>query len=40
MMEAFAEVGDFKIWERIIIRMRFEDDTAIIAKIKESYKIW
>ena len=40
MKEALAEVGDFKIGGRIINKVRFEDDTAIVAKIKKSYKIW
>ena len=40
MKEALAEVGDFKIGGRIINKIRFADDTAIIAKLKKSYKIW
>ena len=32
MKEALAEVGDFKTGERIIIKVKFADDTAIIAK--------
>ena len=32
MKEALAEVGDFKIGGRIINKVRFADDTAIIAK--------
>ena len=35
MKEAFAEVGDFKIGGRIISKVRFADDTAIIAKAQE-----
>ena len=34
MKEALAEVGDFKIGGRII-KVRFADDTAIIAKTQE-----
>ena len=30
--EALGEVGDFKIGGRIINKVRFADDTAIIAK--------
>ena len=33
--EALAEIGDFKIGERIINKVRFADDTAIIAKTME-----
>ena len=32
MKEVLAEVGDFKIWGRIINKVRFVDDTAITAK--------
>ena len=32
MKKALAEVGDFKIGERIINKTRFADDTAIIVK--------
>ena len=35
MKEALAEVGDLKIGERIINKVRFSDDTAIIAKTLE-----
>ena len=35
MKEALAEVGDFKIGGRIINKVRFADDTAIIAKAQE-----
>ena len=35
MKEALAQVGDFKIGERIINKVRFADDTAIIAKTQE-----
>jgi hypothetical protein len=35
MKEALAEVGDFKIGGFIIIKTRFADDTAIIAKTQE-----
>ena len=35
MKEAFTEVGDFKIGGRIINKVRFADDTAIIAKTQE-----
>ena len=35
MQEALAEVGDFKIGGRVINNVRFEDDTAIIAKSQE-----
>ena len=35
MMEALTEVGDFKIGGRIINKVRFADDTAIIAKTQE-----
>jgi len=35
MMEALADVGDFKIWGRIINKVRFADDTAIIANTRE-----
>ena len=35
MKEALAEVGDFKIGRRIINKVRFADDTAIIAKSQE-----
>ena len=35
MKEALAEVGDFKIGGRIINKVRFEDDTAIIAESQE-----
>ena len=35
MKEALAEVGDFKIGRRIINKVRFVDDTAIIAKYQE-----
>ena len=32
MKEAFPEIGDFKIGGRIINKVRFTDDMAIIAK--------
>jgi hypothetical protein len=32
MKEALAEVGDFKIGVKIINKVRFADDTAIITK--------
>ena len=35
MKEALTEVGDFKIGGRIINKVRFADDTAIIAKTQE-----
>ena len=35
MKDALAEVGDFKIGERIINKVRFADDTAIITEIQE-----
>ena len=35
MKEALAEVGDFKIEGRIINKIIFKDDTAIIAKPQE-----
>ena len=35
MKETSAEVGDFKIGGRIINKVRFADDKAIIAKIQE-----
>jgi len=35
MKEALAEVGDFKIGGRIINKVRFEDDTAIIAESQD-----
>ena len=35
MKEASAEVGDFKNGGRIINKVRFADDTAIIAKTQE-----
>ena len=35
MKEALAKVGDFKIRGRIINKVRFADDTAIIAKTQE-----
>ena len=35
MKEALAEVGDFKTGGRIVIKVRFADDTAIIAKTQE-----
>ena len=35
MKEKLAEVEDFKIGERIINKMRFVDDTAIIAKTQK-----
>ena len=35
MKEALAEVGDFKIRGRTINKVRFADDTAIIAKTKK-----
>ena len=35
MNEASAEVGDFKIRGRIINKVRFLDDMAIIAKTQE-----
>ena len=35
MKEALTEFGDFKIGGRIIINVRFADDTTIIAKTQE-----
>ena len=35
MKETLTEVGDFKIGGRIINKIRFADDTAIIAKTQE-----
>ena len=35
MKKALPEVGDFKIGGRIINKVRFADDTAIIAKTQE-----
>ena len=35
MKEALTEVGDFRIGGRIINKVRFADDTAIIAKTQE-----
>ena len=35
MKEALTEVGDFNIGGRIINKVRFADDTAIIAKTQE-----
>ena len=35
MKEALTEVGDFKMVGRIINKVRFADDTAIIAKTQE-----
>ena len=35
MKEALGEVGDFKIGRRIINKLRFAHDMAIIAKIPE-----
>ena len=35
MKEVLAEVGDFRIGGRIINKVRFADDTAIIAKTQE-----
>ena len=35
MKEALAKVGDFKIVGRIINKIKFLDDTAIIAKTEE-----
>ena len=35
MKGALAEVGDFKIGGRIINKVRFMDDTVIIAKTQE-----
>ena len=35
MKEALAEVGDFKIGGRIINKVRFAEDTAIITKTQE-----
>ena len=35
MKEALTEVGDFKIGGRIINKVRFADNTAIIAKTQE-----
>ena len=35
MTEALAEVGDFNIGGRIINKVRFAEDTAIIAKTQE-----
>ena len=36
--EALAKVGDFKIRGKIILKTRFADGTAIIAKTHVSYK--
>jgi len=36
--KALAEVGDFKIGGRIINKVRFADDKAIIAKTQEELK--
>ena len=38
MKEALAEIGDFKIGRSIINKVRFADDTAIIAKTQEKLK--
>ena len=38
MKEALAEVGDFKIGERIINKIRFAEDTAIIAITQEQLR--
>ena len=35
MKEALAQVGDFKIGGMIINKVRYADDTAIIAKTQE-----
>ena len=35
MKEALDEVGNFKVGGRIINKVRFVDDTAIIAKTQE-----
>ena len=35
MKEVISEVGDFKIGGRVINKVRFADDTAIIAKTQE-----
>ena len=35
MKEGIAEVEDFEIGGRVINKVRFADDTAIIAKTKE-----
>ena len=35
MKEALAEVSDFKIGRRIINKVRFTDDTTLIAKTQE-----
>ena len=35
MKEALTEIGDFKIGGRIINKIRFADDTAIIAKTQK-----
>ena len=35
MKEELVEVGDFKIGGRVINKVRFVDDTAIIAKTQE-----
>ena len=34
-LKSLAEVGDFKIGGKIINKVRFADDTAIIAKTKK-----
>jgi Reverse transcriptase (RNA-dependent DNA polymerase). len=36
MKEALAEVEGFKIWRRIMNKVRFADDTAIIAKTQKA----
>ena len=36
MKDALTEVGDFKIGGRIINKVRFADETAIIAKTQEA----
>ena len=38
MKDALAEVGDFKNGGRIINKIRFSDDTVIIAKTQEELK--
>ena len=35
LKKTIAKVGDFKIGERIIIKLRFVDDMSIIAKTQE-----
>jgi hypothetical protein len=40
MKEALAEVGDFKIRVRMINKIIFVNITAIVVKLRNSYKIW